>query len=77
MFYCDPCAEANRWPESFLSKSVGPCEVCGRRRVCNDVPSSQLPPAAPPPELVDPATGKRMPTALLDSVIEEARDGHG
>jgi len=42
MFYCDGCGKKNGWPEGF-SKSYGPCEVCGKTRLCNDVPSSQLP----------------------------------
>lgn len=42
MFYCDKCAEERDYPESF-SKSVGRCELCNEKSVCNDVPSSRLP----------------------------------
>ena len=42
MFYCDPCAEPQGWPQSFM-KSKGRCEICGTTAVCNDVPSAQLP----------------------------------
>lgn len=42
MFYCDPCAEAFGYPESF-SKSRGKCECCGNGAICNDRPSSSLP----------------------------------
>lgn len=50
MFYCDTCAKARNWPEAF-TKSVGPCEVCGNRTLCNDRPSSTLP--KPPSDKVD------------------------
>lgn len=43
MFFCDECRVKNNWPESWF-KSTGPCEVCGRTRVCNEIHSSQLPP---------------------------------
>lgn len=42
MFYCDGCAREREWPVS-LSRSLGLCELCGRKRVCNDVHSSKLP----------------------------------
>lgn len=42
MFYCDPCARSKGWPEGFM-KSHGPCEVCGKTRLCSDVPSKFLP----------------------------------
>ena len=43
MFYCDPCAEARKWPIG-ISKSVGTCEICGKGRVpCSDRPSRYLP----------------------------------
>ena len=41
MFYCDECAQKNKWPHSF-SASRGNCEVCGKNGRCNDVPSSEL-----------------------------------
>lgn len=42
MFYCDPCAKKNDWPET-LFRSRGPCEVCGKVASCNDLPSKSLP----------------------------------
>ncbi|MFA5207346.1 MAG: hypothetical protein WC428_01700 [Candidatus Paceibacterota bacterium] len=42
MFYCDDCAKENGYPTSIM-KSVGLCEICGKQKTCNDVPSSQLP----------------------------------
>lgn len=44
MFFCDTCAEKNKWPQSW-SKSGGRCEVCGKTAVCNDIPSKELPSA--------------------------------
>ena len=44
MFYCDPCAEARNWPQSFYG-SWGNCEICGTRGICNDIPSGELPEA--------------------------------
>jgi hypothetical protein len=44
MFYCNPCAEEQDWPLSF-SKSFGACEMCGKVKACNDVPSRCLPPS--------------------------------
>jgi hypothetical protein len=53
MYYCDPCRTKNKWPEGFM-KSVGPCEVCGKVRMCNDVRSSDLPDReATPAEMVE------------------------
>lgn len=42
MFYCDPCAKKHWYPES-IGKSCGPCELCGKDALCNEVPSSRLP----------------------------------
>ena len=42
MFFCDRCAKRRDWPTSFM-KSEGPCEVCGKIRICNDIPSRHLP----------------------------------
>ena len=42
MFYCDDCRVKNEWPEGLV-KSMGPCEICGKTRVCNDVASRLLP----------------------------------
>lgn len=55
MFYCDSCAEKNGWWQSF-GQSYGPCEVCGVKRLCNDVPSSLLPTPTTPPEAALPPT---------------------
>jgi hypothetical protein len=43
MFYCDDCRKKNQWPESIFSKSRGPCEVCGKQAICNNVHHSSLP----------------------------------
>lgn len=53
MFYCDDCAHKNGWPIAFMARSYGRCEICGKERDCNDVKSSQLPPA-PPSKKIDP-----------------------
>lgn len=52
MFYCDPCGEERGWPTektnpvmAFTFKSRGPCEMCHKVAVCNDVPSKYLPPS--------------------------------
>jgi len=55
MFYCDECAKKRGWPESFM-KSKGPCEICDRVAVCNDIPSGALPmsklePSDGPPQI--------------------------
>ncbi len=50
MFYCDPCAQKNNWPESF-SRSFGKCEVCGERAPCYDTPSRLLPKADAEPQV--------------------------
>jgi hypothetical protein len=42
MFFCEGCRKDNDWPEGFM-RSFGPCEVCGRRANCHDVPSRALP----------------------------------
>ena len=42
MFYCNNCAEQQGYPKTTFT-SAGPCEICGNRRGCNDVPSSKLP----------------------------------
>lgn len=41
MFYCTECQLRNKWPISIV-KSLGTCEVCGKRDLCNDVMSSNL-----------------------------------
>lgn len=42
MFYCDPCAIAKGWPQTFL-RSHGKCEVCGTAAECSSMRSSDLP----------------------------------
>ncbi len=42
MFFCETCRKDREWPESMF-KSVGPCEVCGKKSECNEVKSSLLP----------------------------------
>ena len=50
MFYCDECAKRNDWPaHKFMLRSYGPCEVCDKVAVCNDVPSRALKPMKAPP----------------------------
>lgn len=56
MFFCDLCARLNAWPAS-LATSYGNCEICGKPRVCNDVPSSLLPIPLPTPEKENPTDG--------------------
>lgn len=51
MFYCNPCAKPRGWPESEFMRSYGPCEICGKTALCNDVPSRFLP--IPPKEVRD------------------------
>lgn len=41
MFFCEACRKEKRWPFS-LSKSRGPCEICGEVCKCHDVPSKFL-----------------------------------
>lgn len=45
MFYCEPCAKENRWPD-WGRKSYGPCEAKGKNcegvGPCFDVSSSHL-----------------------------------
>ena len=49
MFYCNPCARERGYPTDTLSQSVGPCELCGRHGVMNDVQSKFLPAPEQPP----------------------------
>lgn len=42
MFYCTECADKWEWPVTMF-QSFGPCEMCGRSRSCNEVPSRYLP----------------------------------
>ena len=41
MFYCEKCGIYNSWPIT-LSRSFGPCEMCGRVAACSEAPSSYL-----------------------------------
>ena len=43
MFYCQKCAEKNKWPDWSLHRSHGPCEICKKTADCFDVPSKYLP----------------------------------
>lgn len=44
MFYCEECANKNRWPyEFYMPMSRGPCECCDEVKACVDVPSYALP----------------------------------
>jgi hypothetical protein len=44
MFYCDKCADENKWPRGlFLPKSYGQCELCKEVAECTDTPSKYLP----------------------------------
>ena len=36
-FYCEPCCDLMTPPPWSLSFSRGPCECCGKTRVCLDV----------------------------------------
>lgn len=42
MFYCEPCRIENDWPDA-ITKSFGTCEMCDRRDLCHDRPTSSLP----------------------------------
>lgn len=42
MFYCEGCAHENDWP-TVGTRSLGPCEVCGKKALCFDRPSALLP----------------------------------
>lgn len=42
MFVCDPCLRKHFTNEPSFSQSRGPCEMCGRSRVCSDIPSFAL-----------------------------------
>lgn len=44
MFYCEWCAQKNKWPYQYgMEMSKGPCEDCGKTRICVDFPSDCLP----------------------------------
>jgi hypothetical protein len=71
MFYCPACATEKGWPES-MARSEGRCEVCGKTRVCYDVPSKYLPLPAEPP-----ITQEELETALSEELgrIQDSGDG--
>lgn len=49
MFICGPCAQ--HYEYNFMrGQSMGACEICGRPRPCDDIPSGSLP---KPPEGVE------------------------
>lgn len=45
MFYCNECGQKAGWPIGTIMQSRGACEICDKPALCNDVPSSHLPPA--------------------------------
>jgi len=42
MFICDPCLTSRYQNGPSITKSTGPCEICGNTMTCNDIPSGQL-----------------------------------
>jgi len=42
MFYCDPCAQKYKYPETIM-RSYGQCEICDTTTVCNSRASALLP----------------------------------
>lgn len=52
MFYCEECRLENGWPEGY-SVSHGPCECCGKTKLCFDVPSRALPTPKPAPKPIE------------------------
>lgn len=77
MFYCQECGERTGWPTAPRTpRSRGLCEVCGKRALCYDIPSNQLPPLAPsarqePTVDEDVANARR---GLLESIRESRRE---
>ena len=48
MFFCEQCRQDNHWPpydwmKEICPKSNGTCEMCKKKAICYDLPSSQLP----------------------------------
>lgn len=43
MFICHVCLEANEINSGYHFRSFGPCEVCGNKGECLDIPTWQLP----------------------------------
>ena len=42
MFFCGDCAGKRGWSGLFYPFFHGPCELCGKTRVCADIPSAVL-----------------------------------
>jgi hypothetical protein len=46
MFFCEECRVKNDYPTSlgypYMGTSYGKCELCGKIRVCHDVPTQAL-----------------------------------
>ena len=38
MFYCNDCAKESGWIYNAPTQSYGPCEMCKKVGICNDVP---------------------------------------
>lgn len=48
MFYCDDCANKNKWAGYYgMPQSLGPCEECKRVRPCYDAPVKKAPTLLP------------------------------
>lgn len=43
MYYCDDCGREKGWPTDALLRSRGPCGICGKRAVCNNIATKDLP----------------------------------
>lgn len=72
MFFCDECARARGWAARGF-KSLGPCEICGQTRECNDVPSRLLPEVkldTPTPSSEKWAAVDESAAAILDAAWE-------
>ena len=42
MFICDQCLKDGFSNQPSFLRSYGPCEICGKSAVCNDIPSVYL-----------------------------------
>jgi hypothetical protein len=43
MVYCDACGKKRGWPFNSYTKSGGPCQICYKIAICNDVPTKNTP----------------------------------